>query len=306
MTLGAEDGPARFETRLPCNLVNAVTSSTLIEKCCFIANPVAGNPTHYLVEQAFAQKGLDWRFMSFEFEPTQLADAMRGLKALGFLGVKIGEPFQETVMEYLDEISELAKHCGSVNCVTEKNGRYMGDNTEGMALIELVRQQITPAGRQAMVIGCGRVARSIAMALAEADVSGLTVVSRNAEAGQRLADLVKQHSSLETSVLPLTTTPIVLEPEIGVLVNATSLGMDHPEAKLPIQIDTLGPKMVVIDVAYNTARTWLTQQAAERGCRVIDGLSLYVHQTALAFREWTGVMPDTVAMRESAEEFLGI
>src|SRR5688572_24386126 len=35
-----------------------VTSSTLIEKCCFVANPVAGNPTHYLVEQAFAQKGL--------------------------------------------------------------------------------------------------------------------------------------------------------------------------------------------------------------------------------------------------------
>jgi shikimate dehydrogenase len=82
--------------------------------------------------------------------------------------------------------------------------------------------------------------------------------------------------------------------------------MERPEAKLPINVETLNPKMVVADVAYNTARTWLTQQAAERGCRVIDGLSLYVHQTALAFRTWTGVMPDTVSMREAAEEFLGI
>ena len=69
-------------------------SATLIEKCCLIANPAAGNPTHYLVEQAFAQSGLDWRFMTFEVEPAQLGDAMRGIRALGFHGVKVGEPFQ--------------------------------------------------------------------------------------------------------------------------------------------------------------------------------------------------------------------
>ena len=63
---------------------------------------------------------------------------------------------------------------------------------------------------------------------------------------------------------------------------------------------------VVVDVAYNTSRTWLTSQAAERGCRVIDGLSLYVQQTALALQAWTGVKSDTVTMREAAEEFLGI
>ena len=47
-------------------LFASMSSATLIEKCCLISNPVAGNPTHYLVEQAFAQKGLDWRFMTFE------------------------------------------------------------------------------------------------------------------------------------------------------------------------------------------------------------------------------------------------
>src|SRR4051812_38760985 len=66
----------------------SVRSATLIEKCCLIANPAAGNPTHYLVEQSFAQSGLDWRFMTFEVEPPQLGDAMRGIRALGFHGVK--------------------------------------------------------------------------------------------------------------------------------------------------------------------------------------------------------------------------
>lgn len=283
-----------------------MTSATLIEKCCFIANPVAGNPTHYLAEHAFAQKGLDWQFMSFECEPAKLGDAIRGLKALGFHGIKVGHPFHVPVMEFLDELSEAAQRCGWVNCVTEHEERYHGDNTLGRALVELVRQQITPAGRRAIVIGSGRAARAVALALAEADVSGITIVSRNVEAGQQLVELIKQHSSVEAANVPLSTDMIAVEPETGVLVNASSLGMETPEAKLPLQVESLGPKMVVVDVAYNTARTWLTQQAAERGCRVIDGLSLYVHQTALAFREWTGVMPDTVAMREAAEEFLGI
>lgn len=283
-----------------------MTSSTLIEKCCFIANPVAGNPTHYLVEQGFTQKGLDWRFMSFEFEPEKLGDAIGGLRALGFRGVKVGEPFQETVLEHLDEVSEAARRYGSVNCITSNGEHLCGDNTEGAALVELVRQQITPSGRKGVVIGSGRVARAIAIALAEAGVVGITIVCRNAEAGQKLADTVRQLTSVEATHAPLGAAAVAIEPEVGVLVNATSLGSEHPEAKLPIQVDTLGPKMVVVDVAYNTARTWLTQQAAERGCRVIDGLSLYVHQTALAFQTWTGVMPDTVSMREAAEEFLGI
>jgi len=244
--------------------------------------------------------------MSFEFEAAQLADAMRGLRALGFHGVKVGEPFLETVIEHLDELTDAARRCGSVNCVTTQNERFVGDNTEGAALVELVRQQITPTGRPAMVIGAGRLARAIALALAEAGVSTVTIVSRNAGAGQKLADLIKEHTSVAATHVPLATTAISVEPETGVLVNATALGTDRPEAKLPINVDTLGPKMVIADVAYNTARTWLTQQAAERGCRVIDGLSLYVQQTALAFRTWTGVMPDTVSMREAAEEFLGI
>jgi shikimate dehydrogenase len=283
-----------------------VTSATLIENCCFIANPVAGNPTQYLVEQAFSQKGLDWRFTTFEFAPGKLADAMRGLKALGFHGIKVGEPFQEVVLEHVDELTDAAKKCGSVNCVTEQRERFVGDNTEGAALVELVRQQITPTGRQAMVLGSGRLARAVALALAEAGVSGMTIVSRNQATGQQLADLVKQHTAIDTTHVAMSANAIAIEPEIGVLVNATALGTERPEAKLPINVDLLGPKMVVCDVAYNTARTWLTQQAAERGCRVIDGLSLYVHQTALAFRAWTGVAPDTVSMREAAEEFLGI
>ena len=284
----------------------AVPSATLIEKCCLIANPVAANPTHYLIEQAFAHKGLDWRFMTFEVEPAELGDAVRGIRALGFHGVKVGEPFQEAILEHLDELAEPARRCGSVNLVTADGRRLVGDNTEGAALVELLRQQVNPLGRRAMILGAGRLARAIAVALADAGIAAIVVASRQESAGQQLVDLIKQQTAANASFVALTGPAISLEPDVAVLVNATSLGMNNPSAKLPIDANSFGPKLVVADVAYNTTRTWLTQQAAERGCRIIDGLSLYVEQTSLALRAWTGVTPDTVAMREAAEEFLGI
>jgi shikimate dehydrogenase len=283
-----------------------VTSATLIEKCCLIANPVAGNPTHYLVEQAFAHKGLDWRFMTFEVEPERLGDAMRGIRALGFHGVKIGEPFHCNVIDHLDDLTDFARKCGSVNCITASGERLVGDNTEGPALVDLLRQQINPVGKKAVILGSGRLARAIAVSLAEAGVSSINVAGRNFAAAKQLADLLRQQSAVTASHAELSGSALSLEADTAVLVNATSLGMDNPYAKLPIDPNSFGSKLVVADVAYNAPRTWLTQQAAGRGCRIIDGLSLYVEQTALALRAWTGIMPDTVEMREAAEEFLGI
>ena len=281
-------------------------SATLIEKCCLIANPVAANPTHYLIEHAFAHKGLDWRFMTFEVDPARLDDAMRGIRALGFHGAKIGEPFHEAVVEHLDELTDVARRCGSVNLVTADGDRLVGDNTEGTALVELVRQHVNPLGKRAMIVGAGRMARAAAVALADAGISAFTVASRDESAGQKLVQLIQRQTAAEASHVPLAGAPVPIDPEIAVLVNATSLGMNDPNAKLLIDTNSLNSKLVVAEVAYNTPRTWLTQQAAERGCRVVDGLSLYVQQTALALRAWTGVTPDTIAMREAAEEFLGI
>ena len=170
-------------------------SDSLIEKCCLIANPAAGNPTQYLVEQAFERAGLDWRFMTFEVEPERLGDAMRGIRALGFHGVKIGEPFQASLAEHVDEISDGARSSGSINCITAKAGRLIADNTEASALTALVRQHFDPVGRPVTIIGAGRMARVAALALAGAGSTPITITSRNPTAGQQLVETIAQQSA---------------------------------------------------------------------------------------------------------------
>jgi shikimate dehydrogenase len=282
-----------------------VTSATLIEKCCLIASPVAGNPTHFMIEQAFLLAGLDWRFMSFEVDPKELGDAMRGIRALGFRGVKVAEPHQVAVLEYLDELTDRARLCGSVNCVTSDGSRLMGDNTEGLALVDLVWAHADVAGQKAIVIGSGRLARVIAVALAQAGVASITVASRSPESGQRLVTFIENETSAAASLMEFSERdPIKIAGDVSLLVNASSLSTADPAAALPIELANQTADGIVVDVSYGSPSTWLTQQAAKRGCKVIDGAELYVEQTALAFSTWTGVQPDKAAMHEAAEEFL--
>ena len=234
-----------------------MSSATLIEKCCLIACPVAGNPTHYMIEQAFAQQGLDWRFMTFEVPAARFADAMRGIRALGFRGVKIADPHQESVLEFLDDLSDGAKLCRSVNCVTCQGDRLTGDNTEGAALVKLVRDWVDPAGKQAIILGAGRLARVLATALAAAGVTSITVASRAAGPGGRLVDLIQSGTSAAAALYVLGDTPLYVSSDVSILVNATSLGMSNPNAPLPLSVASLHSKLVVAEVAYHSQRTWL-------------------------------------------------
>jgi shikimate dehydrogenase len=120
-----------------------------------------------------------------------------------------------------------------------------------------------------------------------------------------LADSIQRQSTATATFVPLAGA-VVIEPETALVVNATSLGSAKPDAKMPLNVESLASQPIVVEVAYTTSRTWLTAQAAQKGCRIIDGVAIYVEQTALALQRWTGTTPDTDAMCEAAEEFLGI
>ena len=97
-----------------------------------------------------------------------------------------------------------------------------------------------------------------------------------------------------------------LEADVSLLLHATRLGNQTPEAPLPIELETLRPDLAVIEVSYDPPATWLSSEATARGCPVIDGLTILVEQTAIALGDWSGIEADRAAMREAAEEFLAI
>jgi shikimate dehydrogenase len=267
-------------------------SSISQEVVCCLGQPVAGNPTQYMMEQAFAAAGLDWRYLTCEVPPEKLADAIKGLRALGFKGANFTIPHKVAVIEHLDELSPAA-------------ALMIGENTDGKGFFQSLRETCDPTGLNVVILGAGGAARAIAVELALAGVGPLTIVNRGAERGQALTDLLNQRASGQAQFVPLSG-DYLIPAEAAIFINATSIGLGDAAARVPIAVDSLRPELIVADVVFNPPRSWLIRTAADRGCRTVDGLGMLVNQAVISFKIWTGIDPDAGVMRDALEEFLEI
>ena len=259
-----------------------------------------------MIEQAIRDAGSDWRFLTFEVAPGQFADAMRGVRALGFRGVKIVDPHREAVLEFVDELAAHARLAGSVNCVIRRADRLVGDNTIGQGLVNCLRPHLDLQGKHATVLGLGRAARPIVAALSLAGTASITLVGRDASACEALIRQQDQDGSAKFSCVAWPQGNLTVEPSTDLLVNATPLGSDEHELPLPIDANEIPQSMIVADASYNPPDTWLLREAVQRGLTTVDGLSILVEQTALALEAWSGIQADRDTMREAAEEYLGV
>lgn len=268
--------------------------------------PIAGNPTQYMLEKAFEVGRVDWRFLTFEVSPLDFEGALRGARIFGFRGILIAPPHRSTVLPYLEELSQAARLSEQVNCISQVGGRLHGANTEGMALRHLVKPTMPIADAHVTILGAGRLARSIAAELALAGAGELVFVCRQPDTIGDFADTLLVQTPLGAcrAVQLSSDADYVVEESCQLLINATPVGQYNPDEHLPLAAESLSKNVVVADVVYNPPSTWLIRQAAERGCRTVDGLTLYIERTALAFETWTAAAADRTAMREAVEEFL--
>jgi len=279
--------------------------SSLQEITFVFGQPVAGNPTQYLMEKAFVAAGLDWRYLTLEVTPEQLPAAVAGVRAMGFRGGNITMPHKLAVLPHLDELSRAASLIGAVNCIVNNDGRLLGENTDGKGFVQALRASLDPAGKKVVILGAGGAARAIAVELAMAGTAEITVVNRSAERGEQLAQLLVSELSA-TASFQLWEGDYSVPQGTDLLVNATSIGLFNSSARVPLVLDTLAASLTVADVVFNPANTRLLHEASKRGCPTVDGLGMLVNQAAICFQLWTGISPDVSLMREALEEFLSV
>jgi shikimate dehydrogenase len=268
-----------------------------------MGQPVAGNPTQFMMERAFGDAGLDWRYLTLEVAPDQLAAAVHGMKAMGFRGGNFTIPHKVAVIQHLDGLSQAAELMGAVNCVHLENGKLLGENTDGKGFVQSLRTFADPAGKHVVVLGAGGAARAIAVELGLQGANQITIVNRDPTRGRQLVELLSQRVGVSARFVPWSGLYHVDE-GTQILVQATSIGLGDELARLPLEVRSLDPKTLVADVVFNPPRTLLLREAAERGCQTLDGLGMLVNQGVIAFKIWTGIDPDATVMREAVEEFL--
>jgi len=265
------------------------------------SSPAGGNPTVAMIEAAYRDLGLDARYINCDVTPAGLADAVRGARAMGWAGFNCSLPHKVAVIEHLDGLAKSAELIGAVNCVVMREGRLIGENTDGQGFVAALRTVVNPAGRHLVVFGAGGAARAIAVEAALAGAAQLTIVNRDRQRATDLAAIVNERTAARAQAAAWQGTYRIPQ-DVGIVVNATSIGLaPHVNARLALDADSLQPGVVVADVIPNPPRTALIRDAQTRGCVVLDGLGMLVNQAAIAIAHWTGRQADATVMRAALE-----
>jgi shikimate dehydrogenase len=265
------------------------------------ASPAAENPTVAMIEAAYRHHDLDARYINCDVAPAALGDAVRGAVAMGWIGFNCSIPHKVAVVEHLDGLADSAAVIGAVNCVVRRDGRYVGENTDGKGFLAALQTVVDPAGRSLVVLGAGGAARAIAVETALAGAASITIVNRDPERGAELVALLRERTPAQAELVRWSGRYAVPE-ATGIIVNATSVGLfPDVDARVDLDVGTLRPGMVVADVIPNPPRTRLIRDAEERGCRVLDGLGMLVNQGVIGIQHWTGIDPDRAVMRRALE-----
>jgi shikimate dehydrogenase len=267
------------------------------ELVALFGSPVDENPTQVMVEAAFAQLGLDWRYVTIEVDTGNLGAAVAGARAMGFRGFHCTIPHKVAVIAHLDALTPTAERIGAVNCVVRRNSQLVGENTDGRGLVDALRRRLDLHGRDVVILGAGGAARAIAVELAAAGVRRLTLVNRTERRG---IDLVRDLRALPGApAVDFVRWEGDLElPPADVVVNATSVGLYPDVEALPaVRLDRVDATTVVADVIPNPPRTRFLTAAEHRGCETVDGLEILVEQGVRSVLYWTGLDPNRSTMR---------
>lgn len=270
-----------------------------------LSDPVGGNPTQYMIEKAFAHHDLDWRYLTFEVTSEGLGDAIRGMQALGFCGGHLGRPHKQAVIPLLDRTIETAEIIGAVNLIFREDDALVGENTEGKGLLQSLRRVVDPAQKRIVLLGAGPMARAVAVELAQTKPAEIVVVNRTHQHARSLVDLLGEKFQVQAS-LAAWEDDYEVPAETDLLIHATAIGQEDPDARVPLVPDSLRPELIVADVTADPPQTRLLREAGKRGCTTLDGLGMYIDQVAIGLKLWTGVDADCDVMREAIEEFLEV
>lgn len=234
------------------------------------------------------QMRIPGHYVPLHIEAEDLPHMLHALPRLGFVGANVTIPHKEAVLKLAHDVSDTARRIGAANTLSfGPDGRIDADNTDAYGFTANLRQNAPDwdASRgPAVVLGAGGAARAIIVALQDAGVPEIFLSNRTAARADALA------AEFAVTSLPWDDRAHALR-DVSTLVNTTSLGMAG-QAALEIDLHALPATALVTDIVYTPLETPLLAQARAKGCRVVDGLGMLLHQAVPGFERWFGLRPD--------------
>lgn len=267
--------------------------------CGLIGDPLGQTMSPLMHNTAFEKMGADYLYVPFTVKKEDLGKAIDGMRALNLRGLNVTMPHKVAVIQFLDELDDLADKIGAVNTIVNNDGVLKGYNTDGGGFLQsLLERGIEPKGKNIVILGAGGASRAVSFILADRGAS-LIMLNRTLSKAEELADRLSRAFPGRAKALELNEKNLASAlGKADILVNATSLGMAPNIDETPVSSDLLRPGLVVADAVYNPIKTRLLREAEEVGAKIVSGVNMVVWQGALAFEKWTGIKAPIEMMRE--------
>jgi len=264
-----------------------------------IGDPVRHSLSPVIHNAGFEALAIDGVYVALPVGAGQAGAAVEAMRLFDWYGLSVTMPHKQAVMAACDEVTDTAKTINAVNCVFWRDGKVVGDSTDGTGWVRGLHADLglSPNGLKCVLVGAGGAATAIAHILTAAGAAELAVINRTAATAAAVADLAGRIGRVG-SIDDLSDADLV--------INATPLGMgstDHAD-KVPVDVSLLKDDAVVSDLIYHPAETRLLAQARERGLRCQNGLAMLVHQAVVAFEHWTGSKAPVEAMTDAVQSSL--
>lgn len=250
---------------------------------------------------AFETMGINAIYLPFPVVPEEISMVVAAAKTLHIQGFNVTIPFKETIIPFLDQVSSVARSCGSVNLVLIRDGQAVGYNTDGSGFLDCLEQEGITVPALVTILGAGGAARAIGYHLA-AQGSTTVFLNRTPVRAVNLARDITRITGQDSRGMSWDD-----KQSIGFLVrselvvNTTPLGM-YPaiEERPPLDLRVLKAGAVVSDIIYNPITTRFLQEARQLGFKTVGGLGMFVHQGVRSWEMFTG----QIAPREVMESRL--
>lgn len=275
------------------------------KRVVLIGHPVAQSLSGVLQQAAFDALGVDARYEPLDVPLIQLPEAIAELRGEDYLGANVTVPYKERVVPMIDRLTEEAQATGAVDTITREASRLVGHNTDVIgfrtALDSLVGRQKMP--RAAVVLGAGGGARAAVYTLITEGFQRVVVFNRHLHRAEALVrHFARSAAHMELRAMPWHES--VIEAEVAktkVLINASAVSDAGNVSPIPGEL--LAPDLLVLDLMYAPAETRLLSDAAKAGAAAVaNGDLMLLHQTAAAFRLWTGRDAELETLRSKLDE----
>jgi len=234
-----------------------------------IGHPLSHSSSKKIFEEKFVAENIgDCRYELFDLDTIRELGPLKSNPYLTGLNVTI--PYKQSLIPYLDDLSEEARLIGAVNVIKIRNGKWTGYNTDIFGFEKSLVPLLTPSIKQALIIGSGGSSMAVQYVLNKLSIP-FKIVSRKAN------PLFLKYQEISKGVL--NSCPLI--------INTTPVGMFPNISELPaIPFHLLNPDHLVYDLIYNPEETLLLKNASFIGCRTKNGLEMLQLQAEKSWQIW--------------------